>query len=83
MDDGAKCIWHGDGVTDEDRSLIAQRGGLTKLRVLPETTPKPELATVGGIRKELRELIHAVKTGALAVKPTLAESNHADLASAK
>jgi hypothetical protein len=68
-DSARECIWHGESVTAEDRSLLAQRGGLTKLRVLPPDRPKPDLSDVRGIRKELTSLIHAVKVGTLAPEP--------------
>lgn len=64
-----ECPWHGPSSTPESRSQLARLGGLGKLRVLPETTPKPELRTPQGLRHELRELIHAVKTGTLGPEP--------------
>lgn len=66
VDDGAKCIWHGDGVTDEDRSRIAKVGGLTKLRTLPPETQQADVFTARGLLRRLQLIEQSVVTGALA-----------------
>ena len=66
VEDGAKCLWHGDHVQAEDRRAVALRGGLAHLRILAPETPKADVFTARGLLKRLQLIEHAVVTGTLA-----------------
>jgi len=60
-----ECIWHGEGVSAEDRAAIARLGG-RRLRTLPEDTRQADVFTAPGLLRRLQLIEHAVVTGQLA-----------------
>lgn len=65
-DSERECIWHGRDLTAEDRSAMARRGGLAKLRVLAAETPQADVFTAKGLLRRLQLIEHATVTGELA-----------------
>jgi hypothetical protein len=65
-DSSRECIWHGEGVSAEDRTAIARLGG-RRLRTLPpETTVPADVFTAKGLLRRLQLIEHSVVTGQLA-----------------
>jgi hypothetical protein len=66
--DGAfRCPMHSTApAVVAQRTGWQRKGGLSTLRTLAVDRPKADLTTPRGLRRELRELIHAVVTGQLA-----------------
>jgi hypothetical protein len=66
--DGAiRCYQHSqDPALEASRQAARVRGARTQIQTLPADRPKADLATMRGLRRELRELIHFVVTGQLA-----------------
>jgi hypothetical protein len=80
VDDGAKCIWHGEQATPEARSAIARRGGLGKLRALPADAPVPSFNTREEIVDYAEEQAQLVATGQLDARLSAEMRGWADLA---
>jgi len=75
-----ECIWHGAGVTPEDRSAIARRGGLQTIRSLPLTTELPSFDNRENIVAFAEERAHMVETGQLDPRLSAESRGWADLA---
>jgi hypothetical protein len=80
VDDGARCVWHGDDVTGADRTALARRGGLRALRALPEDAPVPSFNTREEIVEYAEEQAQLVGTGRLDPRLSAEMRGWADLA---
>ena len=75
-----ECIWHGAGVTPEDRSAIALRGGLKSIRALPADAPVPSFNSREEIVDYAEEQAQLVGTGQLDPRLSAEMRGWADLA---
>lgn len=63
------CLWHGPGVTAEDRRELARRGGLAaRWKTLPPDTPAPSFDSREAIVRFAEEHARLVLTGQLEPK---------------
>jgi hypothetical protein len=62
------CPWHADGVTPEDRSALARRGGWRARRVLPADTPLPALRSEQEVLDYIEANARLVSIGQLDTK---------------